>query len=267
MNDPIERCPPPRVDHPRWARVAASAAVTFVVMIALSAQVCEAAAPRGPWKRVDVRDGIVISTRAVPGQNLPQFRGVGIVNGTLFDLLGIVNDIKRHCEWRANCHSARLVRKVNDFERIIYTRIDAPWPVSDRDVILRGKAMINLEKRIVTSHFHAIALRSIPKVSGVVRMPFLRGMYRFEELNKRQVRVTYQVYSDPGGLLPGWLAARSAKKLPYKTLMGLRKRVKKTRGQYDWMKKRYDPAHGGTIPARFLVGKRPAATQPAAPKP
>ena len=219
--------------------------------------VCDATPARGPWRRISAQEGIVISTRAVPGQNLPEFRGVAVVEGTLFDLLGIVVDVKRHCEWRAKCHSARLIRKINAFEQMIYTRIDAPWPVSDRDVVLRGKAMVNIKRRIVVSSFHAVRVKSVPNVSGVVRMPHLQGSYRLEELDKTRVRVTYQVYSDPGGMLPAWLAARSARQLPYKTLTGLRKRVKKTRGTYDWMKKQYDPALGGVIPNAYRLDPPP----------
>ena len=227
--------------------------------------VCDATPARRPWRRIDTRDGVVVSTRAVPGQNLPEFRGVAVVEGTLFDLLGIVMDVKRHCEWRAKCHSARLVRKINDFERMIYTRIDAPWPVNDRDVVLRGKAMVHVKRRIVVSSFHAVRVASVPDVSGVVRMPRLQGSYRFEELDKARVRVTYQVYSDPGGMLPAWLAARSARQLPYKTLTGLRKRVKQTRGTYDWMKKQYDPAFGGVIPTAYRLDPPTTPPTPATP--
>ena len=127
--------------------------------------------------------------------------------------------------------------------------------------------MVNPEKRIVTSYFRSMKVKSEPQVSGVVRMPHLKGFYKFQELAPNKVRVTYQVYSDPGGMLPGWLAARSARKLPYKTLTGLRKRFMKTRGKYEWMKKKYDPAFGGVVPPKFLIGKVPDKTPPATPAP
>jgi len=38
--------------------------------------------------------------------------------------------------------------------------------------------------------------------------------------------------ADPGGLLPTWLATRATRWLPLRTLQGLRRQVKRTRGWY-----------------------------------
>ncbi len=232
-----------------------------LVCFALGAVVCPqptyAGPKRGPWERVETRDGITVSVRKVEGQNLPEFRGVTVIHADVFDLLGIVNDIPKHCQWRAKCHTATMLKQISDFERVMYTRIDAPWPVSDRDVVLHGVATVNLEKRVVTSRFHSVRNPKAPEVSGVVRMPKLHGFYRFKILGPQKVKVTYQVYSDPGGMIPNWLAKRSARKLPYGTLTGLQKQLKRTRGQYAWMRKKFDPKHGGSIPPKYLEGKKP----------
>ena len=61
-------------------------------------------------------------------------------------------------------------------------------------------------------------------------MENLRGHYRFTALSGQKTRVIFQVEADPGGLLPGWLARFATKWLPLRTLQGLRRQVKRTRG-------------------------------------
>ena len=88
----------------------------------------------------------------------------------------------------------------------------------------------------------------MPPRDGVVRVTALRGFYRLTALDGGRTRVVYQVYSDPGGSLPRWLARKATEKIPAETITTLRRQVARTRGQYQKFLDRYDTDRGGQIP-------------------
>ncbi len=232
-----------------WPRRTAMAATIIGVaagmMIGLGAR--SAGANDIGWKRVLAEDGIVVAAREVPDNPNLEFRGVGVVQANIFQLLAIIDDSPRHCEWQANCMVSKVVKSVGEFERYLYHRVDSPWPVSDRDVVVHGTVEANIEARTVISRFRAVQLAGHPPVSGVVRMPTLSGFYKFEALTETSTRVTYQVVADTGGLLPTWLSNRAARKLPLGTLLGMRRQAKRMDGRYPAFHARYNPAHGGRL--------------------
>ena len=222
-----------------------------LLVAALLVMPLEAGADDAGWA-VDANEkGVVVTTRTDPGRSLPVFRGVGNVDAGVFEILAVLDDISHFTEWMADCKSARIVKQINEFERVEYNRIAAPWPVSDRDTTVRSWVEASLAKNDVWARFQSMAVAGTGPVDGVVRMPRLAGFYHLEAIDVRHTKVTYQVDADPGGLLPDWLVKLTSRKLPIETLVGLRKQVAKTRGQYETFLKKYDPSKGGKVPDQF----------------
>ncbi len=240
----------------RRSRVVAVALIAIVVgVVGALILVPEraSAADRGAWQAVATTDGVRVSARKIPGQAFPEFRGVTVMKADMFQLLAILDDAPRHCEWQASCKVMRIVKRYDEFNRVLYHRLDSPWPVSDRDVVFKGGVTVDWKRKVVWSRFRALS--GMVKVqSGVVRITRMYGFFKFELIAPGQIRATYQVFSDPGGWLPAWLVAAASKKIPLHTLRGLREQVAKTQGQYAAFHKRYNPAHGGQVPAQFQPG-------------
>ena len=203
------------------------------------------------WTQDADEKGVVVTVKSVPGRGLPIFRGVGQVDAGLFEILAVLDDISKFTEWMSDCTAARIVKQKNEFERIEYNRIAAPWPVSDRDTTIRSWVEVNVAKAEVKARFQSVDTPDQPPVSGVVRMPRLEGYYLLQAIDAGHTRVTYQVDADPGGMLPEWLIKLTTRKLPIETLVGLRRQVARTRGKYEVFLKRYDPTKGGKVPDQF----------------
>jgi hypothetical protein len=183
---------------------------------------------KGPWERVSNGDGILVERRTVPGTNLKEFRGRGVVEAPLGRVLAIIRDAPHRCEWMPQCAEDYVVEE-NEAERvqISYHRTKAPWPVADRDSTNRAELRVDLTKRRVFLPFEAVAHPKVPPVKGAVRMPFLRGHWILQPTSGGGATdVEYQVHADPGGSLPEWIANLASKKLPLLTLAGLRKQSK-----------------------------------------
>jgi hypothetical protein len=231
---------------PRRALLTLLAAATLAVSL-----------PAGPagaddgWQQDANEKGVVVTTRTEAGRSLPIFRGVGTVDAGAFEILAVLDDISHFTEWMADCKGARVVKQINEFERIEYNRVGAPWPVSDRDATVRSWIEASASKGDIWARFQSMAVPEAGPVAGVVRMPRLVGYYHLEAIDAEHTKVTYQVDAAPGGLLPDWLVKLTSRKLPIETLVGLRKQVAKTRGQHEAFLKKYDPSKGGKVPDQF----------------
>jgi hypothetical protein len=185
------------------------------------------------WKQILKKDGVTISEREEPGRGFPTFRGVGEINASIYQILGVMSDTRRLWEWMDRCADARQLRKVSELEYIVYMRTDVPWPIWDRDAVYHTTVHVDTKRYRVDIRFRAVKHRKMPPVKGVVRMTDLRGHYRLQALAPTKTRVEIMVDADPKGSLPKWLAKVATRRLPLYTIRGLRKQAKKTRGWYD----------------------------------
>lgn len=221
-----------------------------LALILLQAVVCPTvyADPKpskpGAWEAILNKDGIEVHRRQVEGSKLLEFRGRGLVNAPLPRLLAVLQDADRRIEWNDRCTDSRLIQQVTPRIQISYNRTQAPWPVADRDAVLRGETSVNTKDKTVTVSFHSVDDPRMPPQKGVVRMPHLRGHWHFTPVYAPGAKVPlttyaeYQVHADPGGALPIWMANAASKQIPYKTLLGMRRQVeRRTYPEFEkWLK-------------------------------
>lgn len=190
-----------------------------------------AARAEGAWRLIDEERGIKVTARDEPGRDLPTLRGQGEIKGNVLDVLAVILDAKGATKWAKGADEARVLRVVDPRTQLIYTRTDTPWPVSDRDMIMRR--MVKVVKP--GSEFH-IRLLCAPKetaeLDGVVRVKTCDSYFHIRAVDEGKTFVDYQVNLDPGGSLPDWLIRWASKKIPMETLVSLEGHVKKTMGQY-----------------------------------
>ncbi|MEL6177434.1 MAG: START domain-containing protein [Myxococcota bacterium] len=227
-------------------------ALTCVALALVSLPLFALAEGKPKWEEITRDKGVLVQKKEIPGQDLPAFRGIATIKASVFDVLAVLDDTPRLTEWMHNCTGSKTVEAINDFERVTYNRTDAPWPVSDRDVVVRSKVSINAKRKIVTIRFSSINHAKMPEVEDVVRMPRLRGHYKLKILDENKTRVEYMVEANPGGSLPTWLVAKASEELPLQTLVNLRKQVKKTKGKYPSFVNKWDPEKGGHLPAEIM---------------
>ncbi len=190
-----------------------------------------AQAGTGPWEFVRSDDGIVVHRRKVEGFDLHEFRGRGVIDAPLPRVLGVLGDAPRRVEWMERCVESWEVEKIGETGQIAYNRTKATWPVSDRDVVVKGDTVFDVERREVRVTFQDARHRKVPPKDGVVRIGFLRGHWLLRPYDGgKHTWIEYQAHADPAGSLPSFVVNMVSKTLPYKTLLQLRRQVK--RAQY-----------------------------------
>jgi hypothetical protein len=161
---------------------------------------------------------------------LPPYRATMRIASDVGTVLAVLEDVDQACAWTAHCAEMRKVRTHSAQVIDVYARMDAPWPVRDRDVVTRVRVE-PLSESLIVANIERFEDPEVPPLQGVVRMPAMRAAYQLRVLSANEVEVTYDVQVDPGGTLPGWLTALVSRDLARETLTHLADRVVWAKGQ------------------------------------
>ena len=172
------------------------------------------------WDLQREENGITIYTRPVPNSGIREFKGIAEVDHNPQMILALLRDSDRFKTWFPNTPESKLVER-NGNVSVQYSVMDAPWPVSDRDNVLRS----------VTTHDDATGQIQIqvaaapdayPERPDRVRVKKATGNWILEPLSDYKTRVTFQMHLEPGGGIPEWLTNARVVDSPFEALTNLR---------------------------------------------
>lgn len=190
----------------------------FIGIFILSAQ-------NRAWKLVKNEDGIQVYSRKPDNSKFRIIKVSTQVKTSLSSLVKLIKDASGHKKWVYLDKKAEILEEKNPFSWVMYSQTDAPWPVSDRDVIVWGHLSQDSITKIVT--IMAVALpRYIPKKKDYIRIPYAVSMWRFIPEKEGAVEAEFTLEVDIGGKIPRWLANMAATKGPYQTMLGLKREIK-----------------------------------------
>ncbi len=179
------------------------------------------------WREVKNSNGVKVLTRPAEGSPLDEFKGITIVDAPLEVIVEVIRDVDAQPEWMADCIEAKVVKKFNDNDYMVYSMNRAPWPVSNRDVVVRSKGNADMGKGTVSIIFTAMKDSSVPLRPGVVRMTDLLGQWHLKKIAPSKTEVVFIIRANPAGNIPASIANMTSREIPYRTLQNLKKMVKK----------------------------------------
>jgi hypothetical protein len=193
------------------------------------------------WEKVGKDRGVNVMRKQVKDSPLMAFRGETVEDISLDMLIATFTDPGQRKYWVDKYHSHKTFKKTPLMERY-WIRFDLPIIVSDRDYVLESKATIDKEKGIIEVNIKSITNKKFPE-NCCVRAEVKRTYYRFTALSRTKTRLEVEVHTDPKGLLPNFLVNMIQKKWPSKTLSGLIKQARKTKGSHPdtlaWLKEKF----------------------------
>jgi hypothetical protein len=146
------------------------------------------------------------------------------INASIDQYIAIVLDVEGYKDWHYRVVNPRILTKINEYELIYYTQLKAPWPVSNRDLILQ----LNLEKDINTNVL-TVTLNSLPdylpEVEDVIRVPESYSRITLTPIDNSTTKVDYFIKVDPGGEIPPWLVNLFSTQAPYETFKNLKEKI------------------------------------------
>jgi hypothetical protein len=251
----------------RWQDPSRRAFGFLVIALLLGGLSSPAALAADEWTVVDDDEGVVVSVKVREGGGLPVFRGKGMVRAPILDIVAVLHDPARRPDWLPLCIETRLLQEVNPLEYLLYERIDAPWPVNDRDIVLRSRVQFRADSQTVQIDFHTDESFRVPPVRGVTRMQSLRGFFLLKPRGDAATHVTYQIDTHPGGSIPAWMVEFFSEDTPRDTIVALRHQVQNTRKQGVYADKVAAWGHWLEAPTEKSAGADPEPPKPASPAP
>lgn len=201
---------------PRLRRLRRLSTVAMVLCFVMSVANVRAQA----WEVVLEAGNLQVWQRPYAGSSLNEIRGQLRVRSSLNALMALLKDAPFNRHWVYRSGGARILEESGYEQAYVYGIVDAPWPMHDRDTVVR----FDYEQHPITKAI-TIGITNFPDYlphrDDLVRVPDFGGFWRLEPGEGGWVNVTYQVYGDPGGWIPVWIANRAAEVSVINTLTNL----------------------------------------------
>ena len=187
------------------------------------------------WKEVKNKKGVRIETRKVKGSPMKEFKSQCIVDAPIEVVYEITSDASTYVNWFADCVEKRVVQKIDDHNYIGYQVVNLPFPFHDRDTVATvqfitdwdaGRAVIKMNA-IKPPDDSRYGMDKVTKENKRVRMPKMDGIIILIRMAPDKTKMIYQAHVNPGARLPSWVINLFSNAHPYKSLLGMKKEVKK----------------------------------------
>lgn len=145
---------------------------------------------------------------------------------TTFDVpmeraVSLILDVERAPKWVPYMGEAKILsRDDKKGEYTLYMVLDFPFPLKDRDVVVKSK-LSKANNGII--HIKNTALSGIyPEQVGRIRIQQYVGEWTFQKIAADKVRVTTSGYADPAGSIPLSFVNMFVEQQPYQMLMKMK---------------------------------------------
>jgi hypothetical protein len=167
-----------------------------------------AAAPED-WEPVFESENLRVLRRDYAGSELDEIRGVVRVKASLTALMALLKDAPFNRHWVYRSGGARIVQETGYDQAYVYGVVDAPFPLSDRDSVVRFDYQQDPVTKVITISITNLP-DFVPREPRFIRVPDIGGHWILKPQADGWVEVTYEIHGDPGGWLPVWLVNEAA---------------------------------------------------------
>ncbi len=174
----------------------------------------------GQWDFRIEHKGIKIFSSCISGSDIQGFKGEVELRVSLKKLISIFHDMQNYTRWVHHLTTMEILEKVDAVEYMVRQVIEVPWPLQQREVIMRT--------RLVAAGDNAIALTMqeepdyLPLNPHYHRVLHSRGTWVFTPEGDELIRVIFAMHLDPGKEVPAALSNTGMFEVPFYTMNNLR---------------------------------------------
>ncbi len=159
------------------------------------------------WEEISSNEGLTIWTRDIPGARVREVRAQSVVAAPPKRVWEVLSDLEHYTEFMPYVEETIKVTSLEG-GHIEYQRIDPPL-VDRRDYTLKVSLVVDEAKGTYRREWVEANDKGPPVREGTVRVAINRGAWTVEALPDGKSRLSYYLYTDPGGSLPAWIANKA----------------------------------------------------------
>lgn len=171
------------------------------------------------WKLELDKDGIKVYTRTTSMSEFKEFRGETHINASIEEVEAVLTNIKSYPKWCYKTTSASITEQDSSTIRYFYIS-DTPRFLKTRVGCFELRRESNRETKEVLFYLDNIQC-SKPLTSDMLLIPIMKGYWKLKPSEGGGVDITMQMLTEPGGVIPSWLANMVVVDSPYVTLKNL----------------------------------------------
>jgi hypothetical protein len=177
------------------------------------------------WKLELDKEGIRVFTRYVEESSFKEFRGEMTMEGTVSKIADEICDVEKYPEWCYKTELVRVIKKEGNTIRYFYVS-KTPGFLKTRVAYFESQKEIDHKTNEVTITLNNFQSGE-PISESSLLIPIMKGYWKLTPVGENNVLVTMQMLTDPGGIIPAWLANMVVVDSPFVTFKNLRERVSK----------------------------------------
>ena len=170
------------------------------------------------------KDSIKVYTCDNENSRFKTIKASLIMNATLSQVASIIMDVEKYDAWQFNTVLAKTLSKPNENDITFYSEVDAPWPIANRDLIIRIQLSQDKTSKIVTLNCNSLP-KFLPEKHQIVRVPFSKALWVLTPISKNKVQVNYAIEINPGGAVPPWMVNMVCAQGPYDSFKNFKARL------------------------------------------
>ena len=183
---------------------------------------------KADWREVYVNDGITVYAQKQPTTGIMAFRAWGVIDAPMDQVMEVLRKVEISEEWMPDISEKYTLRDISDYEAITYSVNKLPWPLADREMILRNALRLDTRRKYLVVDVYSVEEGAPPTNGDLVRAYMHCGRTRLRPALENQTELDIVLYVDPRGYIPNWLVNLSQKRMPYNFLKALESKARTT---------------------------------------
>ena len=149
------------------------------------------------------KNGIFVFLEDTAPSDRSRFKSVTVMDASIDAILAILRNFSTYPRWQPFMDKIIVLENLGNDEVIAYFSFDFPWPVSNRELVVKSRT-----ETILSDHpaFKIIVDGTdIPPPlcrKKIIRVQYYHCETLLERLSKSKTRVSYIIEVDPGGKIP-----------------------------------------------------------------
>lgn len=186
------------------------------------------------WTVLKSADGVEISSRPSPGSAINDIRSSTKIKSSMVSVVALIRDYAARPRWDSMCGEVKVLKQDATTETV-YVQTKIPWPVSDRDLVMRVEWKQDPVTGVVSQHAIGVP-DAAPPHEGRVRMASFTNDWTLTPMEGGFIAVESIAHADPGGPMPTFMINKLSADAPLEAM----KKIK------DLATAGYPPAKGTT---------------------